>query len=192
MAFTVLDLDQGNATWLQWRSGGIGASDAPAVMGENPWKSRRRLLKEKIDALAGRPSGWRGNAATARGNALEPEARRLYTTHSGHTVSPACLQSHRYDWLRASVDGICVVSGAVVEIKCGDKVYDHASTRQAVPRYYYGQLQHILAVTGYARIDFWCWLPGRPPKHIEIDRDADYIERMLDSEAAFWDEVLAG
>jgi hypothetical protein len=30
------------------------------------------------------------------------------------------------------------------------------------------------------------------PQHIEIARDAAYIERMLDTEAAFWDEVLAG
>ncbi|MEA3538261.1 MAG: YqaJ viral recombinase family protein [Pseudomonadota bacterium] len=192
MPFSVIELDQGNARWLRWRSGGLGASDAPAVMGENPWKSRKRLLKEKIDALAGVVSHWRGNAATSRGNALEPEARRLYASHTGRYVAPACLQSNRYEWLRASVDGICFTSGAVVEIKCGDKTYAHSAEKRAAPRYYYGQLQHILAVTGYARIDFWCWVPGRAPQHIEIARDAAYIERMLDTEAAFWDEVLAG
>lgn len=192
MPFSVVDLDQGNARWLAWRSGGIGASDAPAVMGENPFKSRKRLLREKIEALAGKVSTWRGNAAMSRGNALEPEARRLYASHSGHAVAPACLQSRRYDWLRASVDGICLASGTVVEIKCGDKAYEHSAVKRAVPRYYYGQLQHILAVTGYARIDFWCWVPGRTPQHIEVARDEPYIDRMLDTEAAFWDEVLAG
>ncbi|MBB4633198.1 lambda-exonuclease family protein [Sphingosinicella soli] len=192
MPFSVVDLDQGNARWLTWRSGGLGASDAPAVMGENPWKSRKRLLKEKIDALAGAVSQWRGNAVMARGNALEPEARRLYAGHTGRTVAPACLQSNRYEWMRASVDGICFASGAVVEIKCGDKAYAYSAEKRAAPRYYYGQLQHILAVTGYARIDYWCWVPGRSPQHIEVARDAPYIDRMLDAEAAFWDEVLAG
>jgi len=192
MPFSIVDIDQGNARWLQWRSGGLGASDAPAVMGENPWKSRKRLLKEKVDAMAGVVSHWRGNAAMSRGNALEPEARRLYAGHTGHNVAPACLQSNRYEWLRASVDGICFTAGAVVEIKCGDKAYAHSSEKRAVPRYYYGQLQHILAVTGYPRIDFWCWVPGRQPQHIEITRDEPYIDRMLDTEAAFWDEVLAG
>lgn len=192
MPFTVVDLDQGNARWLRWRSGGLGASDAPSVMGENPWKSRKRLLKEKVDAMAGVVSQWRGNAAMSRGNALEPEARRLYAGHTGHNVAPACLQSNRYEWLRASVDGICFSAGAVVEIKCGDKAYAHSAEKRSVPRYYYGQLQHILAVTGYARIDFWCWVPGCAPQHIEVARDKPYIDRMLDTEAAFWDEVLAG
>jgi putative phage-type endonuclease len=45
--FITVDHDQGRGEWLAWRHGGIGASDAPALMGENPWKSERRLFAEK-------------------------------------------------------------------------------------------------------------------------------------------------
>jgi predicted phage-related endonuclease len=58
---------------LNGLTGGIKASDAPAIMGENPWKSSEQLLKEKLNEL----SFWQ-NDAMRRGNELEPEARRRY------------------------------------------------------------------------------------------------------------------
>jgi predicted phage-related endonuclease len=33
MAYHVIEHEQGSAAWLHWRHGGIGASDAPALMG---------------------------------------------------------------------------------------------------------------------------------------------------------------
>ena len=34
------------------------------------------------------------------------------------------------------------------------------SQTRSAPDYYYGQLQHILAVTGLDSLDFWCYWPG--------------------------------
>lgn len=194
MPFTIVELEQGTADWLKWRKGGIGASDAPAIMGENPWKSARALLREKQTEYhgAGTARSWTGNSAMARGTALEPQARSHYVRQTGKQVAPACLQSARYPWLRASLDGIDTAAGHVVEIKCGEKVHAHTAQNQFPPRYYIGQLQHILAVTGYAAIDFWCWLPGRAPELVVVARDADYIDRMLEAEARFWETVYAG
>ena len=194
MAFSIVELEQGTGDWLVWRSGGIGASDAPAIMGENPWKSAKRLLREKLTPVRtyGSARGWGGNSAMARGTALEPQARDHYVTLTAHRMVPACLQSNRHDWLRASLDGIDIARGKVVEIKCGEKAHLLTARDRAVPRYYYGQLQHILAVTGYDCIDFWCWLPDRAPEHLVVPRDNAYIDRLLDTEARFWSDVLAG
>lgn len=183
--FAVIDLEQGTPAWHAWRRDGIGASDAPAIMGECPWKSAERLLREKC----GDPGGPRQNAAMARGARLEPEARRSYVASTGNDVTPACLQSSRISWLRASVDGIGFDSNALVEIKCGDAVYRQTAKERRVPRYYYGQLQHILAVTGFTSLDFWCWLPGRPEVLLDVARDEPYIERMLRAEETFWARV---
>ena len=43
---TVVRLTQGTAEWLEWRNNGIGASDAPTIMGENPWITITELCGE--------------------------------------------------------------------------------------------------------------------------------------------------
>ena len=180
--FTIVELEQGTNEWREWRHKGIGASDAPAIMGENPFKSARQLLKEKREPA--RESVQ--NEAMARGIELEPEARKRYIAKTGRNVRPACLQSTRHDWLRASLDGFAIGQDSVVEIKCGQSVYRKTSEYRSVPGYYYGQMQHILAVTGLDLLDFWCYWPGRSELLLPIERNDAYIERLLDRELEFW------
>lgn len=183
--YTIVDLQQDTPAWLAWRSQGIGASDAPAILGENPWKNASLLLEEKCETLE-----KCSNNAMTRGTELEPEARRLYEAKVGVRMVPACLQSVRFEWLRASVDGLAVDGSAVVEIKCGERVHRDSFTSQTVPDYYFGQLQHILAVTDLQSIDFWCYLPNRSEVHLRLARDDGYISRLLDVEHLFWQRVL--
>jgi putative phage-type endonuclease len=183
--YTIVNLQQNTPAWLEWRNQGIGASDAPAIMGENPWKSVDYLLREKCTGKVYDP-----NAAMARGAGLEPEARKCYERKFGIRIAAACLQSTRYEWLRASVDGLAADGSTVVEIKCGESVYRKSAATREVPDYYFGQLQHILAVTGLHEIDFWCYLPSRPEVHIAVARDDGYIKRLLEAEHAFWQRVL--
>ena len=183
-AFTLVHFEQGTPAWLDWRSQGIGASDAPTIMGENPWKSASQLFEEK----SGKPKPST-NAAMARGSALEPEARRRFGSKFGLSVEPACMQSLKLEWLRASVDGIAADASRVVEIKCGESVYRKTAQSLRVPGYYMGQLQHILAVTNLEAIDFWCYLPKRPELHVVVPRDQNYIDNLLEVEYAFWVQV---
>ena len=183
-AYKLMNLEQGTPAWLEWRSQGIGASDAPTIMGENPWKRAAELLDEKCGKLRSN-----SNAAMARGSALEPEARRRFEAKVGVPMAPACMQSQSCEWLRASVDGIAVDASRVVEIKCGESVYRNTSQSGQVPRYYFGQLQHILAITQLEAIDFFCYLPNRPEVHIVVPRDDKYIAKLLEVEAAFWLKV---
>ncbi len=185
-AYTIVNLQQGTAEWLEWRSNGIGASDAPAIMGENPWKSSDHLLSEKV----GTAEKFAGNAAMARGTALEPKARKQYEAISKVCVAPACLQSNKHSWQRASVDGLAADGNVVVEIKCGESVYKRTARSRQVPSYYIGQLQHILAVTELPYIDFFCWLPNLPEIHLSIKRDDRYIARLIVAEQAFWQQVM--
>jgi putative phage-type endonuclease len=185
--YRVVDLAQGTEEWRAWRDQGLGASDAPVVMEESPWKNPAQLLEEK---RFGRR--LRVNPAMARGTALEPEARRRYEKVTGTTVLPLCLQSTNYEWLRASVDGLSDDGKSVVEIKCGERVYRESASTRRVPAYYIGQLQHTLAVTGLEEIYFWCYLPGRPEVHLVIQRDQSYIDRLLVAEERFWRDLQKG
>ncbi len=215
MSFHVIDHEQGSIPWLRWRHDGIGGSDAPALMGENPWRSAKALFAEKVapsrygsarpappkpvlsDLFAAAPApkppapDQRYRSAASRGTALEPYARELYNRHVGENLVPNCLESRDRPWQRVSLDGLCLHSSRVLEIKCGDKVYAHVASTNKVPSYYIGQLQHILAVSGFAAIDFWVWLPGKPPLLLTVPRDDAYIARLTEKSAAFWEKVIA-
>ena len=215
MTFHVIDHDQGSIPWLRWRHGGIGGSDAPALMGENPWRSAKALFAEKVapsrygaerpappktvvaDLFAAAPAPkppapeQRYRSAASRGTALEPYARDLYNRHVGGDLVANCLQSRDRPWQRVSLDGLCLKTNRVLEIKCGDKVYGHVESTNRVPGYYVGQLQHILAISGFAVIDFWVWLPGKKPLLLTVPRDEAYIARLTAASAAFWERVLA-
>jgi putative phage-type endonuclease len=182
----VIELEQGTNEWLAWRHNGIGSSEASTIMGENRFESAVMLLKQKrgpviLDSVQ--------NEAMAIGTKLEPEARRLYIASIGKDVRPVCVQSTRYEWLRASLDGLSTNHDTVVEIKCGAAVYRRVSRSRSVPDYYYGQVQHILAVTGLESLDFWCYWPDSPVLLVPVERDETYIERLLSKELEFWNRV---
>src|SRR5437899_7969648 len=122
-------------------------------MGENAFKTAADLVREK----RGPVRDFGRNPTTARGIDLEPEARGRYAARTGRTVGPACLQSTRYDWLRASLDGLASTHDAVVEIKYGHSNYGRVFRCRCVPNWHSGQLKHILAVTGFGAVDFWCY-----------------------------------
>jgi putative phage-type endonuclease len=126
----------------------------------------------------------------ARGTVLEPDARKRYEIIRKVRVEPACLQSTKYAWQRASVDGLALNGSAVVEIKCGERVYKKTATTMQVPHYYVGQLQHILAVAYLPCIDFFCYLPPHPEVHLRIKRNNAYIDRLISAEQSFWQQLV--
>jgi putative phage-type endonuclease len=187
MSFTVVDLKQGSQEWLSWRNEGIGASDAPSIIGENPYKTAEEVLRDKT----GRRSSVEQNSFMATGTALEPLAREHYCSQTGLRMLPVCVQSTRHTWLKASLDGMTEDRAQVIEIKCGKSAYRQTQMSGKPPRYYFGQLQHILAVTGLPQIDFLCFYPPYQPLCITVPRNDAYICNLLTAEAEFWERVLA-
>ena len=183
--FAVVELEQGTSQWLAWRHNGIGASEASTVMrwGESRSKTASKLLQKKRGPVI--LNSFKSEAM-ALGTKLEPEARNLYNDRTGKNVRPVCVQSSKYDWLRASLDGLSTNHDMAVEIKCGATVYRSVSQSHSVPDYYYGQVQHILAATGLDSLDFWCYWPGQPPLLLPVERNDTYIERLLSKEFEFW------
>ena len=183
-SFYLVDLQQGTTKWLEWRRSGIGASDAHVAM-TSGFRTRQTLIKEKKGILT---RDYKSKAME-EGHQLEPEARALYIKTTGNNVSPACIQSSRYDWLIASLDGISKDYSTVVEIKCGAHTYKTVQESGEIPRPYYSQVQHILAVTGLNSIDFWCYRPNKESLLLPIERDDGYIEELLEAELALWNEL---
>ncbi len=185
--FRVVNLEQGSDEWLDWRRSGIGASDAPAFMGENRWKSAETLRNEKSDPT----HKSYVSDAMLRGSLLESSARREYNARYKIDMLPMCLESIQRPWMKCSVDGICLEKNVVLEIKCGEYSFKYTRNTRKVPDYYYGQLQHILSVTGFEYIDYWSYLPLTSPILVRVPKDELYIERLVDKVDEFWSSITS-
>lgn len=184
--YEIITLVERTDAWWAWRRGGVGSSDAAAILGEKPAKTIERLLIEKQHP----PKESARAFARARGAALERAARANYTLAVAIEVLPTCVQSLVRPWQRASLDGLSADGERAVEIKCGLAAYQRAAARRHPPRHHYAQLQHILSVTGLPVVDYWCYVPSRPALRLEVRRDAAYIDRLLAAEEAFWRRCL--
>ena len=183
MKYKIVELDQNTDEWLEWRYGGIGASDASTIMGENRFKSPEELLHEKVNHID-EPQ----NEAMAEGKRLEPIARDEYQAETGNLVEAICIQSIEYPWIRASLDGFNEDKQYLVEIKCGRSAYKKAEYGE-VPDYYMGQLQHQLMLTGLACLDYQCYWPQCPGILINVDRDDRYIKKLFKVENEFYSKM---
>ena len=182
--YRIANIERGTDAWHDWRNQGLGSSDAPIIMGESLWRDWGNLLHEKKHRIKLPTS-----AARARSIELEPEARSRYEERTGIKVLPVCLESTNVNWLRASVNGLSEDRCSVVKITCDENAYKKSAASGQIPRYYMGQLQHILALTGLEKIDFWCYAQGRDEVHLSMERDEGYIKDLLVAEEEFWEEL---
>jgi putative phage-type endonuclease len=185
-SFIRLNFEQSTEEWLSWRRQGLGASDAPVIMGMSPWQKAPDLLRLKTGQTEERPA----NDAMQRGKRLEPMARLAYVQHTGVEVEPVCVQSCEHPWMRASLDGLSADGRHVVEIKCPGEKDHRLAASGSVPEKYFPQLQHILAVTGLAEIYYWSFRFDHTVL-LKVDRDEAFIANLLEKEVAFWTRVCA-
>lgn len=185
----VVNLDQRSQEWLDWRNGGIGASEAAIIMGISPWKTIHELYELKIGLRGPDPI----NPAMLRGIRLEDEARAAYIRMTGKDVFPLCGEHDELPFLRVSFDGISMLGEDAVEIKVpGAKA--HAMAKEwIVPPYYMPQLQHQMLVGGLRKIDYFSYDPDDTEKSeclITVERNEFFLERYLEKAASFWENVI--
>ena len=178
-------LHQNTPAWHRWRRQGIGASDAPVIMGETAFKTPRTLWSIKTGHMQ---EGSAGPAAR-RGRELERFARRAYERQTGIQVEPLCLVHEEFEWMRASLDGLSFDGSTLLEIKCPLNLRDRASAQEGrIPSHYHAQLQHQLEVSGASQAPYWSF-HGTDGILVEIRPDKEYAKRLVEAEAAFWQLV---
>jgi putative phage-type endonuclease len=178
-------LHQNTPEWHRWRMQGIGASDAPVIMGETPFKTPRTLWSIKTGRKEEDPAG----PAARRGRELERFARRAYERQTGIQMEPLCLVHEEFEWMRASLDGLSFDGSTLLEIKCPLSLRDRASAQEGrIPSHYHAQLQHQLEVSGAEQAHYWSF-HGTDGILIEIRPDREYAKRLVEAETAFWQLV---
>lgn len=179
----VINLVQGSQEWLEFRRMGIGASDAPCIMGVG-FQTPYQLYKNKIQGKE-----IPVNEYMQRGKENEAKALGTFSSMTGLKMVPKVVISSQYEWQYASLDGISHDHQAIVEIKCPG-MKDHSSALNGrVPEKYYPQLQHQLCVTNLQKA-FYFSFDGKDGVIVEIERDDDYIEKMLKKELEFYEAML--
>lgn len=166
--------------WHEWRANGIGASDAPVIMGVSPWKKERELWEEKVFGK----QVQKETAAMKRGKELEPFAVEFFMKKTGIFLDEQkCVKHPEKEWMRATLDGINEAEKVLVEIKSCKNLHEE------VPKHYYPQLQHQMAVVGYDKM-FYLSFNGEDGKILEVEKDEKYIQELIKKEEEFWKSVV--
>jgi putative phage-type endonuclease len=186
------------AEQLEIRKTGIGGSEAAAVLGVSPWKTRLDVYLDKKGLHEEAPDPAR-ELRMALGNETEAAIIRLWGKSQGLEVDcPGVTVRHeRYPFMLASYDGLVVGRREGVEAKfiaspeqamrLGEEGTDQALEEHVV------QARQYLEVSGYER---WHLIYGVPRKGIRayvVEPHREFTEFLIDEEQSFWrDHVEAG
>lgn len=172
--------------WLDIRSKYIGGSDAGAVVGMNPYKSRYTLWAEKTKKV---PS-FEGNTTTRVGAYLEQLVADMFEEETGKKVRKknSTMVNDLYPFACANVDRMIVGEKAFLEIKTTNSFPIMKSLRNSeeFPEAYYCQVVHYLAVTGLEKAYLAVLINCRELKIYELERDQAEIDALMGAEEAFW------
>lgn len=173
--------------WLQGRTKGIGGSDAGAVIGVNPYKSRYALWCEKT----GRVVNDTDNEAMRLGRDLESYVAQRFTEQTGKKVKASgySFEHPDYSFMLANVDRLIVGEKAGLECKTTSALSRTKYDKGDIPASYYVQCMHYMAVTGLQKWYLAVLVLGKEFHVFEINRDEEEIQALIDAEWEFWDCV---
>ena len=175
--------------WLEYRRLGIGGSDASVVCGINRYKSPVELWLDKTGQIPPQEAG----EAAYWGTQLEPFVRAEFTRRTGIEVKQVkeLLQSEEYPFMLANLDGICEVPDVgtcIFEAKTAS-AYKAGEWEDTIPDEYMLQVQHYMAVTGYAGTYIAVLIGGNTFKWRFVKRDEELISMLIELETDFWSHV---
>lgn len=170
-----IELEQRSPLWHTWRSDKIGASEIGTIMGLNPYETALQWWERRKGLRAPKEM----NEAMQRGVDLEPEALAWANNELVETFTPAVYQSDENPFMIASLDGINKDGTVIVEIKCSKKTYE-AAQRGKIEEMYRAQVQQQLYCSGAVYAVFCAYYDGSGVV-IRVDRDEDYIKRIIEA-----------
>jgi len=179
------NVEQGSESWKQLRKSKVCASDVAILMNISPWRTRQQLLDEKLGFIPPQEV----NSAMLRGQLLEPKARALAEDMLGTLFLPEVYTSVKYPFMLASLDGVCIDNKMILEVKCTNKKNHELAKNGKIPDYYYPQVQHQIAVCCVDQCHYFSF-DGSSGIVVIVDRDDEFIERMIAMEWEFYQEMI--
>lgn len=179
------DLVQGSPEWHAWRANYLMASDAPAMMGVSPYKSRSELLQEKKFGIDREIDPFTQKRFDD-GHRFEALARPYAEKFIGNDVElyPICGSQGEY---AASLDGMTMDLSINWEHKTMNDGIRAANTADDLPMVYHIQIAQQFLVSGAERTLFSATKFNEKDelveeKHIWVERN----EALIESVKAGW------
>jgi putative phage-type endonuclease len=186
-----INLAQGSAEWISWRSQGIGGSDIGSVVGINPYKDMLTLWREKTGL--DKPADLSENTRVARGHLLENEARLIAQVELDFIFTPETYQHDEHPQLRSSLDGISEDEKTIIEIKCPSKATHNEAKDGEIKPYYLAQCHYNMFVSGADVCFYVSYNPKDTDKdtfvYKRIERNPGYMEYLKTYALIFWEYV---
>lgn len=195
------------ADWLKARLNGIGASEASAVIGCNPYMTNVDLWMLKTGRKVAPDIS--SNAHVAYGHNAEGPIRELFALdYPQYSVSYGgafdMVHNPEHPWLFATLDGRLEENETgrrgILEIKTTEILRSMAREkwRDGVPQNYYVQLCHQLLATGWEFAVLHAQLKRVWDGEVKTERRSYFVERaeiqddldyLLEKEIEFWGYV---
>lgn len=143
----VMNLVQGTPEWHEFRAKHFTASDAAAMLGFSPYKTRDQLLHEKATGITEEVTPEKQRLFD-RGHSSEEMARELLERESGEDFYPVTGVSDEIKTLAASFDGITMDDNIIFEHKLfSQKLADFLIENFDLPDTHWPQVEHQLIVS---------------------------------------------
>lgn len=185
-AQAVLPANPERTVWEKARRSYIGGSDAAAIAGLNPWKTRFQLWSEKSGLIE--PENLDGKESVQWGSRLESVLVDHFADVTGmELVTPAGMYvSKSHPFMAASLDRLVrdATGLAILEVKTAGFMQAR-KWDSGVPEHYALQVHHYLAVTGLEKAHVAAFIGGQEFRLFEIERDESIIEPLIQLEADF-------
>jgi len=193
-AFTVVDVVSDSPEWEQERSGSLGASESPAILGLSPWDTplsiwrRKKGAPDDFDPVL----GFIGH----RSEVIIAEWVERFSDQAGVKLEPAFMaRSVECPWLHASFDRISHdETGRLVtwQFKTAHQYGSH-HWDEGVPTDIRVQVQQEIFVAGTEGAWVVVWIGGREFRMFWEPRDERFIrDYLIPTTEAFWfDHVVA-
>jgi putative phage-type endonuclease len=176
-----INVEQGSQEWLALRNNMVGASDAPVIMEMSPWTTPYQLWQRKMGLVEVAQT-----EVMKRGLDLEPIAREQFIESVGYNLSPTVALHDSIPYMMASFDGLSESGEVAVEIKCPGREDHEKAMDGIIPEKYIPQLMHQMEVAGIQSM-FYFSFNERSSRILQIEKDENFIKKMIDKEKAFWD-----
>jgi len=156
-----VSIEQRTPEWFAQRKGKITASNVGAILGLNPYRTAKDVMRAMVREFHGAESEFKGNIATEYGTRHEADALAEFELIQGVKVDPVgFVQSKEYDWLGGSPDGL-IGNDSTVEAKCpfGMRKITNTDDFKSIEEqpHYYAQIQICLHATKRSRCAFIQW-----------------------------------